>query len=84
MYFCETLNSEIMKHGIEHILNEAMNLKPSERAIIAQQLISSISTNEDEIEQEWLMLAEQRFNQIKSKKVKPVRWNEIKERMRNR
>lgn len=73
-----------MKHNVEHVLNEAMNLKPSERAVIAQQLINSISTNEDEIEQEWLNLAEHRFNEMKSKKVKPVRWEEIKERIKNR
>lgn len=73
-----------MKHNAEHILNEAMNLKPSERAVIAQQLINSISVNEDDIEQEWLNLAEQRFNSIKSKKIKPVKWNEIKERIKNR
>lgn len=73
-----------MKHNVEHILNEAMNLKPSERAVIAQQLINSISTNEDEIEQEWLELAEDRFNDIKSKKIKPVTWKAIKERIKNR
>ena len=73
-----------MIHSVERILNEAMHLKPSERAVIAQQLINSISVNEDELEQEWLNLAEQRFNEIKSKKVKPVSWKEIKERIKNR
>jgi putative addiction module component (TIGR02574 family) len=71
-----------MKHSVEHILNEAMNLKPSERAVIAQQLINSISTKEDEIEQEWLNLVEKRFHELKSKKVTPVSWKEIKERIK--
>ena len=73
-----------MKHNAEHILNEAMSLKPSERAVIAQQLINSISQPEDEIEQEWLTLAEQRFREIRSKKVKAVSWKEIKNRIKNR
>lgn len=73
-----------MKHNAEHILNEAMNLKPSERAVIAQKLINSISADEGEIETEWLKLAEHRFNEMKSGKVKPVSWNEIKERIKKR
>lgn len=73
-----------MSVTVEHILNEAMNLRPSERAVIAQQLIHSLSIDEDEIEQEWLNLAHKRLSDIKSNNVMPVTWAEIKEKIKNR
>ena len=63
-----------MKSTIEQIINEALNLRPSERAVLAQKLISSLSTDEDSIEQEWLDLSIQRVKQIQNKKVSTVSW----------
>ena len=63
---------------IENILNEAMNLRPSDRALLAQQLINSLSQGDDDTEQAWLDLSEKRLNELKSGVVKPLSWKEIR------
>ena len=63
---------------LENILNKALSLRPSERAILAQKLIVSLSAEDDSIEQEWLELAEKRFDDLKKGKVRPKTWKEIR------
>jgi putative addiction module component (TIGR02574 family) len=63
---------------IENILNQAMSLRPSDRALLAQKLINSLSIEEDDIEQQWLELAEHRLKEIKNGSVKPISWKEIR------
>ena len=63
---------------IENILNEAMNLRPSDRALLAQRLINSLNIEDDDIEQQWLDLAKKRLKEIKSGAVKTLSWEEIK------
>ncbi len=55
-----------------------MSLRPSERAILAQKLISSITEVDEDIEKEWLHLAEKRYNELKSGAVKPINWKELR------
>ena len=71
------LNYSEMTH-IENILNQTMNLRPSDRAILAQKLINSLSIEEDDIEQQWLELAEKRFKELNNGGVKPISWKEIR------
>jgi len=67
-----------MVNPVENILNEAMNLRPSERAMLAQRLINSLSAQDDEIEEQWLELSNQRLEELKNNYVKPVSWEEIR------
>jgi hypothetical protein len=63
---------------LENILNQAMNLRPSDRALLAQKLINSLSIDEDNIEQQWLALAEKRYKELNEGSVKPKNWDEIR------
>lgn len=67
-----------MANSVENILNEAMNLRPSERAVLAQRLISSLSANDDDIEAQWLELSKQRFEELKNNSVRQLSWEEIR------
>ena len=63
---------------LESILNKAMSLRPSDRALLAQKLINSLSFDEDDIEQQWLALAEKRYKELYNQSVKSTGWDEIK------
>lgn len=67
-----------MANSVENILNEAMNLRPSERAVLAQRLISSLSAYDDDIEAQWLELSKQRFEELKNNSVRQLSWEEIR------
>lgn len=68
-----------MANSVENILNEAMNLRPSERAVLAQRLISSLSAYDDDIEAQWLELSKQRFEELKNNSIGQISWEEIRE-----
>ncbi len=67
-----------MANSVENILNEAMNLRPSERAVLAQRLISSLSAYDDDIEAQWLELSKQRFEELKNNSIGQISWEEIR------
>ena len=72
-----------MTSKVESVLNEALSMSPSERAMVAHCLISSIDEPADEnVEQEWLTLARKRLAELESGEVKPVTWDELKRRIR--
>lgn len=72
-----------MSTKVEFLLNEALSLSSSERANIAHCLISSIDEPvEENVDQEWIGLAKKRLLELKNGEVKPVSWNEIKEKVR--
>ena len=51
--------------------------------MIAHCLISSIDEpTEENVEKEWLELAQKRLNELENEEVEPVSWEEIKERIR--
>jgi len=68
----------------EFILGEALSMSPEDRAMIAHCLISSLENSaEDNTDEEWLRLAEKRLAELENKKVKPVSWNEVKQKIRD-
>jgi len=73
-----------MTEKTEFILNEALSMSPEDRAVIAHCLISSLERlMEENIDEEWLNLAVQRLSELENNSVKPVSWNELKQRIRN-
>ena len=73
-----------MASKVEFLLNEALTMSPSERATIAHCLISSIDEpTEDNVDKEWLKLAEIRLSELENNKVNPVTWDELKRKVRN-
>ena len=69
-----------MSAKVKNIIQEAKQLNAHERAFIARCLISSLETQQDdEVDSAWAKLAEQRYDELISGKVKGVSWEKIKE-----
>ncbi len=68
-----------MQPNFKHVIEETKHLNSNERALIAHCLISSLESNqEDYVDTAWADLAEKRYNELISGKVKPMIWEEIK------
>lgn len=68
----------MLSANFKHAIEEVKHLNPHERALIAHCLISSLETQQDEgVDLAWAQLAEKRYNELVSGKVKPVSWEEI-------
>lgn len=65
--------------NIKQLLESTKSLTASEKALLAHCLISSLESVEDEgVEEAWGQLAEKRFRELESGKVKGVSWSQIK------
>jgi hypothetical protein len=62
------------------ILKEVLSMNSYEKAMIAHCLISSI---DEEVDQEWLKLAETRLYELEQNKLNSVSWNELKQQIRS-
>ena len=72
-----------MTKKAEFLLKEALNISPQERAMLAHCLISSLdNTTDNNVDEEWVHLAEKRLADIESGKVSPVSWEEIKKNIK--
>lgn len=69
--------------NINQVLENAKQLNVNERALVAHCLISSLETRQDEgVERAWAELAELRFQDLVSGKVKSVSWDDIKKEVK--
>ncbi len=74
-----------MTSKLETVLSEALTLSPSQRAMLARSLISSIDAPPEEgVEEAWLALARKRLAELDSGEVEPVSWESIKDSIRAR
>lgn len=72
-----------MTSKLESVLNEALTLNTSQRAMLARSLISSIDAAPEEgVEAAWMDLARKRLAELDSGEVKPVSWESIKDQVR--
>ena len=68
-----------MSARIKNIIEEAKHLSANERALIAHCLISSLESKQDEgVDLAWAELAEKRYEDLASGKIKGVSWEKIK------
>lgn len=66
----------------ESLLEKAMAMSLEERALIARCLIQSLEAPcFQSVEDQWLQLAQQRLTEMECGKVKPVGWDEIKNKI---
>lgn len=66
------------------MINEALSMSPSERALLAHSLISSLDEPvEEDVDQEWIKLAKKRLAEIEKGEVSPISWEELKRKVRN-
>lgn len=72
--------SAVLKQVVENI----EHLSSDEKAFVAHCLISSLETKpENNVDQAWKELAEQRFAELESGEVKGVSWQDIKKNIQN-
>lgn len=68
---------------VKEIIESSKNLSASEKAFIAQCLISSLETrHDDNVEQAWRDLSQKRYEELIGGKVEPVSWGEMKQRIK--
>ena len=67
----------------DFLLNEALSMSPGERARIAHCLIHSLEEpSAENVEAEWIELAQKRLEELENGTVQPVSWEEIKKMVR--
>ena len=68
-----------MSVALKQVIENIEDLTSDEKALVAHCLISSLEIETDEsVDSAWLELAEQRFSDLESGKVKGVFWDKIK------
>ncbi len=68
-----------MSTNINQVIEEVKHLNAHERALVAHCLISSLETEQDEgVDLAWAELAEKRYAEMLSGKIKSVSWEDIK------
>jgi putative addiction module component (TIGR02574 family) len=73
-----------MTANIKQVIENIKKLSADEKALIAHCLISSLETRQDEnVEEAWADLAEKRYAELVSGRVKPVSWEEIKNEIKS-
>jgi len=59
-------------------------MNPTDKAMIAHCLISSMDAPaEENVDQEWINLAEKRLSELENNEVTPVSWDDLKHKVRN-
>ena len=73
-----------MTRKSEFLLNQALAMNPSERAGIAHCLIHSLEEpSAESVDEQWMQLAQKRFEELENGSVQPVSWEEIKKKVRS-
>lgn len=67
-----------MSAKFNKVIEEVKHLNAQERALVAHCLISSLETKQDDgVDMAWAELAEKRYNELLTGKVKSVSWKRI-------
>ncbi len=67
----------------EFILNEALSMSPDERVRIARCLIQREAPSVENVDEQWIQLAQMRLAELEDGSVQPVSWEEIKKKVRS-
>lgn len=68
-----------MSENFKNILKNVKQLNPQERALMAHLIIASLEMPADEgVDEAWAELANRRYDDLITGKVKGVTWDEIK------
>ncbi len=72
-----------MSAAFKQVIENIEHLSSNEKALLAHCLISSLEAKHDEdVDQAWGKLAEQRFYELESGAVKAVSWSEIRNKLK--
>jgi len=71
-----------MTATMHKVIDEIQTLTPTEKGFVAQYIISSLDTKQDENStKEWASLAKERYEELSSGKVEAVSWDSIKKQI---
>ena len=71
-----------MSEALKKLMDSIDQMSTKEKALAAHCLLSALDGRaDDDVEQEWLSLAEKRSNELESGKVSPTTWNQIKQKL---
>ena len=71
-----------MTTAMDKVMHEIETLTPREKGFVAQYIIASLDTCQDENStREWELLARERYEDIVSGKVETVSWDTIKQQV---
>ena len=70
--------------NLEELLENVSQLSDQEKLHVAQCLLSSVQdSQQSEVDDNWLCLAQQRFLELESNQVEGVTWEQIKANVRS-
>ncbi|KKO48654.1 addiction module antitoxin RelB [Arsukibacterium sp. MJ3] len=71
-----------MSEALKYLLENMGQLSTKEKALAAHCLLSAMdSTSDDDVQKEWVSLAEQRSAELELGKVEPMTWTQIKQEL---
>lgn len=72
-----------MSTTVEHVLTQALQMPPQDRAMIAERLLSSLDAEVDwEVEIAWQQEAQRRIGEIDRGEVVCLPWEQVMNRLR--
>lgn len=72
-----------MSTTVEHVLTQALQMPPQDRALIAERLLSSLDAEADwEVEVAWQQEAQRRIGAIDRGEVVCLPWEQVMNRLR--
>jgi putative addiction module component (TIGR02574 family) len=71
-------------HGSREIIEDAESLPVEERVRIVDALLRSLNPPDPDIERQWIEVAQRRFEELRSGKVKAVPGDEVMAKLRAR
>lgn len=77
-----TSEGKFMSEALKNLMESIDQLSIKEKALAAHCLLSAMDDRvDDNVEREWLSLAEKRSNELESGKVSPTTWDQIKKKL---
>jgi len=74
-----------MSARVKQLIENIRNLSADERALVAHCLISSLeSKQDDDVDDTWAVLAENRYSDLESGIAKPASWQDIKKEIKGK
>jgi putative addiction module component (TIGR02574 family) len=72
-----------MSAKVKQVIENMLKLTSDEKALVAHCLISSLETKHDEnVDEAWIALAEERFSELSEGRVQGVTWEELKKEIK--
>lgn len=65
---------------VDQLVQKALDLRPVERIRLVEAILYSLDKPDPDIEKNWIMESEARFEAYKRGELEAIRWDEIKKR----